>query len=612
MLCYTYNRNNPHLVSTFVKEKQGIVIMSVQGDIPRDSNFPVKETEDIRAESRMKDSLPEVEIHKSQSNVHQKMKLPNILPNVDQTLKRVPGLQLTAKRNLPGVPVDEIGKVRQKTRRVLPCLPPVVEEILRWSIHPQEVLRGAASVSHLLMLQTIEEENLSTVQGNDTTARPGVPRALPMLPKIPLTENRALPSMQPNETFKALSRLREEFRKRMQPSLPTIKELVSTTLPEVRFPNGQESEGKPLQDPEVQFAEKQEDSRRKEIRSIQKKRLRRDHKQVKGSQTSLPSAEKDPRAGLKLINREKLSLSAQKNLSRSPSGRKNVVECRRAESEDTKLKKVSQNQRRFHLEAKDLSQILGLAAQRQPPKTPIEKKAEYSRENEGQPSVYPKVNRTHPSLLSMDSFVWSQQEDMPRLRARLARQSKKLFLPTANREVNSCSGNPKPVLPIIQKTQNTVMLKPLSPEPKISRVCPTATRPLPSIPTAQKPITPKPSSTPKMARVCTTVNRPLPSILPAKEPLTPIPPSTPKKSSGAHPNVLRARVAKLRPLTSIEQVAGQISSSVNASMQQNRAKFPLSSCHNVSDVQPNNEMGLNLEPLVKKRAKGIINKEEIR
>lgn len=264
------------------------------------------------------------------------------------------------------------------------------------------------------------------------------------------------------------------------------------------------------------------------------------------------------------------------------------------------------------MEAKDLSQILGLAAQQQPPKPPTEKKAEYSREHEGQPTVYPKVNQTHPSLLSVDSFVGSQREDMPRLRARLARLSKKHFLPTANREVNSCSANPKPVLPIIQKKQNTVMLKPLSPEPKISRVCPTVTRPLPSIPTTQKPMTPKRSSTPKVTRVCTTVNRPLPSILPAKEPLRPIPPSTPKKSSGAHPDVLRARVAKLRPPPSIAQIAGQASSSVNASMQQNRAKFPLSSCHNVnisddSNVQP--RMGLNLEPLVKKPAKRIINKD---
>ena len=63
--------------------------------------------------------------------------------------------------------MNEIRKVRQKSQRVLSCLPPVVQELLPWSVHPEEVLRGAASVSHLLNLLTINKEKVPSVVYNE-------------------------------------------------------------------------------------------------------------------------------------------------------------------------------------------------------------------------------------------------------------------------------------------------------------------------------------------------------------------------------------------------------------------------------------------------------------
>ena len=117
----------------------------------------------------------------------------------------------------------------------LSCLPPIVQELLRWSIHPQEVLRGAASVSHLLSLSTIKEESVSVVQ-TEAKGRPRVPRVKRILPSVPSTENGALLSNQATVKRKTLPEFKAEFRKRMLPTLPAIKEGISPSLREVNLP----------------------------------------------------------------------------------------------------------------------------------------------------------------------------------------------------------------------------------------------------------------------------------------------------------------------------------------------------------------------------------------
>lgn len=50
---------------------------------------------------------------------------------------------------VPRFPVNEMKKSGQKPKRILPYLPRVGKELLRWRIHPERILWGAASVSHL-------------------------------------------------------------------------------------------------------------------------------------------------------------------------------------------------------------------------------------------------------------------------------------------------------------------------------------------------------------------------------------------------------------------------------------------------------------------------------
>ena len=596
--------------------------MSLQGKSPDESIFPERKPEELNAESTINSSSPEVEGQKSSNHqLSEKLAPPNIQSKVSRTLPNVPNSEPTRKRILPRIPVNEARKVRQRPRRVLPYLPPIVQEILRWSVHPQEVLRGAASVSHLLNLPAIREESMPSVQPIEATVPTRVPRKKRILPSIPPTENRALPSKQPTAARKPLPPFRAEFRKRMLPSLPTIEEQTSPIIPEVKFPDGsQESaENEALQDPELQPAEKQVQTMasEEELRKNKNKKKRK-RKKVKENQSSLQTVEKEGVVELKLENREKLKrtkASVAQSLSNCHSETGRSLENPKVEEKPLPVqRKVKRTQKICQSEAKDKSPNSDSTAEHNLPRLATKEGIQdgrHLRENEGLPSVHPKVNRSRPSLLSADSYVWPNPErkvpeEMPRLRPKLARRSKTMLQPP-EKERNSHPLSMKPVLPSIRTKEKPVMPKPpSSPRPTVTRVRPTANQPLPSIPPAQEPIIQKPPSSPKptVTRVRPKVSRPLPSIPAAQERMIPNPPSTPKGPQSARPIVTRARPIKSRPLPSIQSVEEQTLPSLSSSSQERLVKFPLPSVHRKEKnycsasgtVQPTMES--NLKPLV--------------
>lgn len=178
----------------------------------------------------MKDYLPSEEILLQGS---EQLQLVKIQPPKSAVLLKVPNLKLIKGQSSPFIPVNEFKKVQQRPQRILPCLPPVVQEILRWSIHPQEVLRGAASVRHLWSLPTIEEEKLLSVQKTEAKSQSEVATVEEILPSGLPTENRALLSNQARAGLKTLAKFRAEFRRRMLPTLSTIKEITSPIPPQV-------------------------------------------------------------------------------------------------------------------------------------------------------------------------------------------------------------------------------------------------------------------------------------------------------------------------------------------------------------------------------------------
>ena len=102
------------------------------------------------------------EVRISKSSIFEEMRLKNDVRNAGVKLADVS--MEKALENVPSeIPVNEFKRELKKPRRILPSLWQVVREILRWSIHPEKVLRGAASLNHLFVLRTIEEES-SNVQ----------------------------------------------------------------------------------------------------------------------------------------------------------------------------------------------------------------------------------------------------------------------------------------------------------------------------------------------------------------------------------------------------------------------------------------------------------------
>ena len=179
---------------------------------------------------KMKDYSPSEE---TVLQCSEQLELVKIQPSKSAVLLKVPNLELIKELSSPFIPVNEFKKVQQRPQRILPCLPPVVQEILRWSIHPQEVLRGAASVRHLWSLPTIEEEKLLSVQKTEAKSQSEVATVEEILPSGLPTENRALLSNQARAGLKTLAKFRAEFWRRMLPTLSTIKEITSPIPPQV-------------------------------------------------------------------------------------------------------------------------------------------------------------------------------------------------------------------------------------------------------------------------------------------------------------------------------------------------------------------------------------------
>lgn len=183
------------------------------------------------------------EVWISKSSIFEEMRLKNDVRNAGVKLADVS--MEKALENVPSeIPVNEFKRELKKPRRVLPSLWQVVREILRWSIHPVKILRGAASLNHLFVLRTIEEESLnvqesksmvllSCVPPMDSQSKPIVVpmenRSRPSFPPIenrrksrvlPM-KNRSLPSTQKTEI------IRDQFRRKIVSTLPIITEQTS-------------------------------------------------------------------------------------------------------------------------------------------------------------------------------------------------------------------------------------------------------------------------------------------------------------------------------------------------------------------------------------------------
>ena len=86
---------------------------------------------------------------------------------------------------------------------------------------------------HLWSLPTIEEEKLRSVQKTEAKSQSEVATVEEILPSGLPTENRALLSNQARAGLKTLANFRAEFRRRMLPTLSTIKEITSPIPPQV-------------------------------------------------------------------------------------------------------------------------------------------------------------------------------------------------------------------------------------------------------------------------------------------------------------------------------------------------------------------------------------------
>lgn len=616
--------------------------MRQDGESTCEGNFPERKTEKINRESRMEDSSPEEKVHKS-SNVQlaEKLKLTNIKPTVRRALPNVPSIEPTGKRSLPRIPVNEVKKARQRPRRILPCLPPVVQEILRWSIHPEQVLRGAASVSHLFSLSAIEEENLPSVHMTETIGRPSVPRVRRILPSTPPTGNRSLPSKQPSAagTGKPLPKFRAEFKERMQPTLATIKERASPRLSEVKSPlqsheveHNEAPQSLEQKGEEAMFSVHPEDnesqnSGQKDSQSAkrrkQEKLQKRNYRVIEEYHTRVLPTEKEEAPDFQPMNGENRrsheSTAVQTLLRPLSEGGKTADHQR----EDEKLlhvqRKVKESQKSRQLTA---NEALNFKEPRTKQKVPrpaqptrrskaspqmaeIQTRQSFQRgQNQRLPNDQPKVARTRAILLSADGNVLqnrlarNETEDMPRLQAKLARRSAEtVFQPLGKAE----RLNSRPDLTRLQQTQGRMTPKPPStPKPTVTRTQPKIQRPLPSIQRAKEPMLPTPPPSPKPTvtrtppKIHATVNRPLPNIQRTQEPIIPKPPSTPKPTVTRTRPKIRATVS--RPLPDIQPVEKQAPPSLQSSSLETLVKQPLPSiqreenyCSATGVVQPTKE-----------------------
>lgn len=161
------------------------------------------------------------EVAISKSSIFEEMRLQNDVSNAGVKLADV-SMEKAPENVPPEIPVDEFKRELQKPRRVLPCLQQVVREILRWSIHPEKVLRGAVPVNHLFVLRTIEEESSNVQESESMVMLSCVP---PMesqsKPNVVSMENRSRPSVPPIENRSKASVL--PMKNRSLPSTQTTK-----------------------------------------------------------------------------------------------------------------------------------------------------------------------------------------------------------------------------------------------------------------------------------------------------------------------------------------------------------------------------------------------------
>ena len=495
------------------------------------SKTMVRATENIgenNVESETSCSSPATEIPRN-SDVH--VSLTN-LPDIQATVNReLPSFPRQAQR---GIPVNEFRKVQQKPHRVLPCLPPIVLEILQWTIHPEKVLRGAASVSHLFSLPTINEEVLPISQLIEEKGLPTVHKEKLTVSNVTLTNNQALSSNKPSVVSKPLPKFRVEFRKRMQPSLPTIEERRCPLLPEKERSC----------DPSLEFIE----------HHLWK------HKALKN----------DKGSGVK-------RLRIKKSKNKQPKLKQKVRE------NNAKPEKKEEMANVIFMTEKTLQNLETLQTE---------------------------VNRSRPSLSPAGTNEWlynksNEVDEMPHLRATLARRSKTLFQPPKEKR-KACLPSLKAVLPNTPSIKETMIPRPPSTPkgqrgalPVGTRKCSTLIRPLNNILTTHKEVVPIPLSTPKRhpGKQTQMINCPLQSISLAQNSLVPKPPSTPKEITSRHPVSRRFRLNKSKKLPGIQKQAEE----QTLLDQQSLVKFPLSSVHldhpAASRVQ--RTMDSNFQPLEK-------------
>lgn len=183
------------------------------------------------------------EVWISKSSVFEEMRLKNDVRNAGVKLTDV-SMEKAPENVPPEIPVNKFKRELQKPRRVLPCLWQVVREILRWSIHPEKVLRGAASLNHLFVLRTIEEESsnvqesksmvmLSCVSSMESQSKPiVVPMENRSRPSVPPIENRSKSRVLPMKNRSRPSTqkteiIRDQFRRKIVSTLPMITEQTS-------------------------------------------------------------------------------------------------------------------------------------------------------------------------------------------------------------------------------------------------------------------------------------------------------------------------------------------------------------------------------------------------
>ncbi|XP_029192786.2 neurofilament heavy polypeptide-like [Acropora millepora] len=356
-----------------------------------------------------------------------------LLKNSDETMVD-PQLHIENEGRAPPIPVKEIKKAGQKPRRILPYLPPVVKELLRWSVHPDQVLRGAASVSYLLTLPVIEEEALPTADLNETIGEPGVLKKKRMLPSIPTTHNRALPSKVRSQVEQQVLKSKAKFRRRMLPTLPMIRKQMPT------IPTGEKSKTNAPEERKTTYKSEVKE----ELQSLEHVIGRQEHA------ATVPSVSDDH------------SKAKRENLNKLPLGSNVLLDVRLPEELPSVRAKLARSNKTM-LERSERRALHSEPMNTRPVLPQITKKEQTVQKplptvTRRQPKILPTVNRSTPNSQLLVSKAPSSLE--PTMKGR------------------SITDRP---IPGFQTVQQEMRPK----QPLTSR--PNFTRPRPKIPVVQKP-----------------------------------------------------------------------------------------------------------------------------